>query len=29
MDLSAESAGFYYIEATADGTIYHYKFIKK
>ncbi|WP_396170463.1 phospholipase D-like domain-containing protein [Flavobacterium sp.] len=29
MDLSAESAGFYYIEATADGTIFHYKFIKK
>lgn len=29
MDLSTESAGFYFIEATADGTIYHYKFIKK
>ena len=28
MDLSTESAGFYYIEATADGTIFHYKFIK-
>lgn len=29
MDLSNESAGFYFIEATTDGTIYHYKFIKK
>lgn len=29
LDLSTESAGFYFIEATTDGTIYHYKFIKK
>lgn len=29
MDLSTESAGFYFIEANADGKKYHYKFIKK
>ena len=29
MDLSPESSGFYFMEATADGKIYHYKFIKR
>jgi hypothetical protein len=29
MDLSTQTAGFYFIEATTDGKIYHYKFIKK
>ena len=29
INLSTESSGFYFMEANVDGTIYHYKFIKK
>ncbi len=29
IDISSESSGFYFIEATADGNIWHYKLIKR
>jgi phosphatidylserine/phosphatidylglycerophosphate/cardiolipin synthase-like enzyme len=29
IDLSTESAGFYFIEANVDGKLYHYKFVKR